>query len=65
MDYTIILNIGPIPDDNPVLIGTDNSAKPYTNMISYSNITCHCCIAGHKKRRAGDRNIHTHNTIEN
>ena len=44
MDYTIILDIGPIPDDNPVLIGTDDSAKPYPNMISDSNITRDCSI---------------------
>jgi hypothetical protein len=34
-------------------------------MISDRDITGDRCIAGHKKRRAGDQNIHMHNTIGN
>ena len=65
MHYAIILNIRPVPDHDSVLVGTDNRAKPDPYMISDRDITGDRCIAGHKKRRAGDQNIHMHNTIGN
>jgi hypothetical protein len=63
--YAIILNIRPVPDNDPVPVSPDNSAKPYSNLFSDSDIANDCCIAGYKKRDTGDLNIHMHNNIGN
>jgi hypothetical protein len=63
--YAIILNIRPVPDNNPVPVSSDNSAKPYSYLFSDSDIANDRCIAGYKKRHAGDLNIHMHNNIGN
>src|SRR5665647_742122 len=65
MHYTVVLNIRPVTDHDPVLISTDNCAKPDPDLFSDRNIPDDSGISGSKKRHAGDLNIHTHNNIGN
>jgi hypothetical protein len=65
MHYAIILNIRPVPDHDPVPVSPDNSAKPDSYLFSDSDIANDRCIAGYKKRHAGDLNINMHNNIGN
>jgi hypothetical protein len=65
MHHTVVLNIRPVTDYDPVLIGPDNCAKPDPDLLPDRNIPYDSGISGSKKRHAGDLNIHTHNNIGN
>jgi hypothetical protein len=65
MHNAVILDIGPVPDNNPVLISPHYGPEPDTDLLSYRDRAGNGCIAGHEQRLTGDLCIHTHNNIGN
>jgi hypothetical protein len=65
MHDAIVLDVGPVADDDPVLIGPHNRPEPDPNLLSYHDIAGNGCIAGHEECLTGDPAIHMHNNIGN
>ncbi len=63
MDDTVVLDIRPVTDDNPVLVGPDDRPKPDPDIPANGYFTNYCRIGSTPERSALGLRIHTHNTI--
>lgn len=65
MDHAVVLDVGTVPDHDPVLVCTDHRPEPDPHLTADRDIAGDRCIAGCKQRLAGELPIHTHNNIGN
>ena len=65
MHNAVVLDVRPVPDDDPVLVGPNDSPEPDPYLFSQRDIAGNSCIAGPEERFTGDLSIHMHNNIGN